>query len=253
MIRVVKIGGRAQSDPDLPAVLASLAGESGTRLCIVHGGGDEVTAVQRRLGREPRFVGGRRFTAPEDIDVVRMVLSGTINKRLVRQLLNAGVPAVGISGEDGGLLPASLFEEGALGAVGVPVRAQGELLDALLDRGFVPVISPVGRDVVTGAGLNINGDDAAAAIAESLGADELFMVADVPGVLGAQGEALSFVDLDCAGALVETGVAHGGMAAKLEAGRRALLGGVRTVRIGDTAALRDRLLGTQLTHSPSAV
>jgi acetylglutamate kinase len=253
MIRVVKIGGRAQRDSALPGVLASLAAEVGIRLCIVHGGGDEVTAVQRRLGGEPRFVGGRRFTTVEDIDVVRMVLSGTINKRLVRQLLDVGVRAVGISGEDGGLLPASLFGNGELGAVGVPVRAKGELLDALLDRGFVPVISPVGRDVVTGAGLNVNGDDAAAAIAESLGADELFLVVDVPGVLGIHGDALPFVDLDIAGALIEVGVAHGGMAAKLEAGRRALLGGVRTVRIGDTAALRDRSLGTQLTHSPSAV
>ncbi len=253
MICVVKIGGRAQSDPVLPRVLSSLAAEAGIRLCIVHGGGDEVTAMQRRLGGEPRFVGGRRFTAAEDIDVVRMVLSGTINKRLVRQLLAAGVRAVGISGEDGGLLPASRFENGAMGAVGVPARAERALLDALLDRGFVPVISPVGRDVATGAGLNINGDDAAAAIAESLGADELFLVADVPGVIGPHGESLPFVDLDGVGALVEAGVAHSGMAAKLEAGRRALLGGVRTVRIGDTAALRDRSLGTQLTHSPSAV
>jgi acetylglutamate kinase len=233
--------------------LALLAGEAGIRLCIVHGGGDDVTAVQRRLGREPRFVSGRRFTAAEDIDVVRMVLSGTINKRLVGLLLDAGVRAVGISGEDGGLLPASLFESGSLGAVGVPLRAEGEVLDALLDRGFVPVVSPVGRDVATGAGLNINGDDAAAAIAESLGADELFLVGDVPGVLGVRGEVLPFVDLDSASALVESGVAHSGMAAKLEAGRRALLSGVRIVRVGDTAALRDRSLGTQLTHSPSSV
>jgi acetylglutamate kinase len=253
MIRVVKVGGRAQGDPALPGLLASLAAEAETRLCIVHGGGDEVTAVQRRLGREPRFVGGRRFTAPEDVDVVRMVLSGTINKRLVSQLLEAGVPAVGISGEDGGLIPASLFENGALGAVGVPMRAETAVIDALLDRGFVPVISPLGRDVATGGGLNVNGDDAAAAIAMSLGADELFLVVDVPGVLDEHGEPLPFVDLDGAGALIQAGVAHDGMAAKLEAGRRALLGGARAVRIGDTAALRDKSLGTQLTYSPSAV
>src|SRR5690606_32037248 len=147
--------------------------------------GDEVTALQRRLGGEPTFVGGRRVTTAGDVDLVRMVLSGLVNKRLVGCLLGAGVPAVGISGEDGALLAAEVLADGALGAVGIPTSADSRVVTALLDAGFVPVISPLARDAASGAPLNVNGDDAAAAIAASLGATELLLVADVPGVLGA--------------------------------------------------------------------
>jgi acetylglutamate kinase len=252
-MRVVKLGGRAQSDPALPGVLATMARTDNARLCIVHGGGDEVSALQRRLGQEPRFVGGRRFTSTEDVELVRMVLSGSVNKRLVRQLIAAGVNAVGISGEDAGLLPATLFQDGALGAVGLSERAERRLLDVLLDGGFVPVVSPVGRDDTTGEGLNINGDDAAAAIAVALEADELVLLADVAGVLDAAGEPIREIDADRLAALLAEGVAHSGMAAKLEAARRAVAGGVRRVRIGDVAALRDPSLGTAVTHSPTAV
>src|SRR5688500_9859914 len=165
--RVVKIGGRAQGDPSLPGLLAQAA-TNGDELVVVHGGGDEVTALQRRLGSEPTFIGGRRVTTDDDMEVVRMVLSGAVNKRLVRQLLDEGLPAIGISGEDGGLLPAVLLDGGALGAVGEPLTANTRPIEALLGAGFVPVVSPLGRHAETGQGLNINGDDAAAAIAASL-------------------------------------------------------------------------------------
>jgi acetylglutamate kinase len=253
VIRVVKIGGRAQGDAALSGALAAAARASGWRLCVVHGGGDEVSDLQRRLGREPRFVGGRRYTSPEDVELVRMVLSGAVNKRLVRQLLAMGLPAVGISGEDAALLPAVPFQEGALGAVGISSSADRRLLDALLDAGFVPVVSPIGYDAASGEGLNINGDDAAAAIAVALGADELLLLADVPGVLDGAGKTIASVDLDQASALLGEGIASGGMAAKLEAAQRALAGGVRRVRIGDIAALRDGALGTSVTHSPTTV
>jgi acetylglutamate kinase len=253
VIRVVKIGGRAQADPALAGVLASLTLDPRWRLCVVHGGGEELTDVQRQFGREARFVGGRRYTSPEDIDVVRMVLSGMVNKRLVSQLLNAGVPAVGVSGEDGGLLPAMLYDDGRLGAVGRPELADRRLLDTLLGAGFVPVISPVGRDVVGGEGLNVNGDDAAAAIAESVSADELHLVVDVSGVLDNAGTPLRSVDVDDIESLLTGGVARGGMAAKLQAARRAVTGGVPSVRIGDVLSLQDRSRGTAVTHSPSTV
>ena len=113
----MKIGGRAQSEASLPQELANVAA-SGAELVVVHGGGDEVSAFQRRLGAEPTFVGGRRVTTEDDLEIVRMVLSGTVNKRLVRQLLDCGVAAVGLSGEDGGMLPALPLDGGALGAVG---------------------------------------------------------------------------------------------------------------------------------------
>ena len=144
MRRVVKIGGRAQGDPALPQLLAQAA--QGAELVVVHGGGDEVTALQRRLGSEPTFIGGRRVTTDDDMEIVRMVLSGAVNKRLVRQLLDVGLAAVGISGEDGGLLPALLMDNGALGAVGEPMTANARPVEALLAAGFLPVISTLGRN-----------------------------------------------------------------------------------------------------------
>jgi acetylglutamate kinase len=250
--RVVKIDGRAQSDPSLSRRLAVVASR-GDGLVVVHGGGDEVSAFQRRLGTEPTFVGGRRVTTEDDMEIVRMVLSGSINKRLVRQLLDCGVAAIGISGEDGGLLPALLLDDGALGAVGEPMQADARPIEALLSAGFVPVISPLGRHAETGQGLNINGDDAAAAIAGALRADELLLLADVPGVLDAAGTTIGSITADAIDALIASGVARGGMSAKLQAARRALASGVAVVRISDVTALADPNVGTRLTsaHSPA--
>ncbi|MBW7932003.1 MAG: acetylglutamate kinase [Gemmatimonadaceae bacterium] len=254
MRRVIKIGGRAQGDPQLIVQLAAAAGR-GESLAIVHGGGDEVSALQRRLGLEPQFRGGRRVTSAEDLELVRMVLSGATNKRLVAQLLNAGVRAVGLSGEDAGLLLAHVTDP-AFGRVGGAMTAQPFLLTHLWSGGFIPVVSPLGRDAddPQGGGLNVNGDDAAAAIAAALGADELLLVADVAGVLNDAGATIPELDSVAAQALIASGVAKGGMAAKLEAGALALRGGVRRVRIGDLRAITDASAGTRLTlsHVPAA-
>ena len=246
----MKIGGRAQSDPTLPRLLAQVA-KNGDELVVVHGGGDEVTALQRRLGSEPTFVGGRRVTTEQDMEVVRMVLSGAVNKRLVRQLLDEDLPAIGISGEDGGLLAATFLDGGALGAVGEPIGADARPVEALLGAGFVPVISPLGRHAETGQGLNINGDDAAAAIAGALRADELLLLADVPGVLDASGAVIRSISADAVDDLIASGVAKGGMSAKLQAARRALAAGVVSVRISDVNALLDSTVGTRLTNAHS--
>jgi acetylglutamate kinase len=178
-----------------------------------------------------------------------MVLSGAVNKRLVRQLMGEGVSAVGISGEDGALLPAQLLDNGALGAVGEPLAANVVLIEAMLDAGFVPVISPLGRHVDTGEGLNINGDDAAAAIAGALRADELLLLADVPGVLDPAGMLVPTISIDAIDELVASGVARGGMSAKLQAARRALAAGVGAVRISDVNALVNPEVGTRLTNA----
>jgi acetylglutamate kinase len=245
MIRVIKIGGRAQGDPAL-ALAVRTARARGERLCIVHGGGDEVTALQRALGQEPTFVNGRRATTTEELAVVRMVLSGTVNKRLVGELLRARVPAAGISGEDGGLLGCRVFGGGSLGAVGEPAQVDPALVNALMDGGFVPVVSPLGRFLTDGAGCNVNGDDAAAAIAAAVGADELLLVADVPGVLGDDGRVIPRLDATGAEALIAAGVARGGMIAKLEAALRTLAHGVARVRIGGITAIADLEAGTAL-------
>lgn len=241
--RVIKLGGRTQNEPGLGAAIARAA--AGERLVLVHGGGDELSTLQRRLGITPVFRGGRRVTTDEDLELARMVLSGSANKRLVAMLVAAGVRAAGISGEDGPTLLARALDLETFGAVGAPTRVETALLAALLDAGWLPVVSPLARDEAsaTGAALNVNGDDAAAAIAAALGATELLLVADVPGVLE-DGIVLPALAPDDVRRLVASGAASAGMLAKLEAAAAALAGGVPRVRIGDLAALEDPTRGT---------
>ncbi|HEX6533094.1 MAG TPA: acetylglutamate kinase [Gemmatimonadaceae bacterium] len=253
MTRVIKIGGRAQGSARLPAVLADAWRRDHGALCLVHGGGDEVSALQRALGEEPRFAGGRRITSERDLEIVRMALSGTANKRLVSRLVTSGVPALGISGEDAALLTARIVCE-TLGQVGTPERVNAMLLRHLLEGGILPVISPVARHwtATDGAPLNVNGDDAAAAIAVALEASELLLVADVPGVL-VDDAPVPVLDTDDAAAAIARGIATGGMAAKLQAGVHALRMGVSRVRIGDLDAILDPTRGTTLAPSRSLV
>lgn len=245
---VVKLGGRTQSDPALPSALAQLWTTSGGTLVIVHGGGDQISALQRMRGEEPVFVGGRRVTTEGVLELVRMVLSGLANKQLVSALTMAGAPAVGISGEDAALLRAVPIDVATFGLAGTPTRVDRRVIDALLAQSFLPVISPVAThdDQSIGGALNVNGDDAAAAIAAALGADELFLLADVAGVLDDARERIPVLTLEAAQALVSSGVAAGGMAAKLDASAQALAGGVRRVRIGDLAALSVPDAGTAI-------
>ena len=245
-IRVIKLGGRAQSASELPQRLRDAASAPNTQLVVVHGGGDEVTALQRQMGVEPVFVHGRRVTRPEDLDAVRMVLSGTVNKRLVAQGLTAGLRAIGISGEDAHLLTARVTDP-TYGRVGREVRADATILRDLLATGWTPFISPLARDrdSAEGAGLNVNGDDAAAAIAEALGADELCFVSDVPGVME-DGNTIPALDPAAIDDLIARGIAQGGMRAKLEAALVTLRAGVRRVRIAPIAGITDPSAGTTI-------
>ncbi|MEX2110347.1 MAG: acetylglutamate kinase [Gemmatimonadaceae bacterium] len=245
-MRVVKIGGRAQADPQLASKIRE-AWEAGPgELCIVHGGGDEITAMQNVLGREAAFVGGRRVTSESDLELLRMVLSGVVNKRIVNSLVTQGIAAVGISGEDSALIGAEVIDFGLLGYAGRPARIEPGIIRALLVGGFLPVISPVAYDVSSGTGgaLNVNGDDAAASIAVSLNAAELLLIADVEGVRNEGGEIIANIDADSARDLIHDGVATGGMAAKLESAHAALVEGVERVRISDLAGLADTERGT---------
>lgn len=251
-MRVVKLGGRAQNDAVLPRAIHDAWTKAGGNLCVVHGGGDEITALQVALGKTPSFVNGRRVTTTDDIQLLRMVLSGVINKRLVSALTKAGTKAVGLSGEDGTLISARRGREGdglyELGSVGVPESVNAALLKSLIASGYMPVISPVGSDAEPSAAgaLNVNGDDAAAAIAIGVEADELLFVADVPGVKN--GDALiSEVSLGEVGDLIGKGIVSGGMTAKLDAAKAALIGGVRQVRISDIGGIMDESRGTIVT------
>jgi len=249
MTRVIKIGGRPQLDPSLPIAIAAAQRAAPGSLLVVHGGGDEVSTLQRLYGVEARFAGGRRVTSALDLEIIRMALSGSANKRLVAALIDAGVSAIGLSGEDGALLTADPLDPAKYGHVGTPAAVNTVLLRQLLDAGLLPVLSPVSRstDPAMGVTLNVNGDDAAAAIAASLGAEELLLVSDVPGVLLGE-RPVPALGPEEAQRLIDDGTARGGMAAKLQAALAALDGGVQRVRISDIAAITDSTRGTTLTR-----
>ncbi len=247
-MRVIKIGGRPQSAADLPDIVARTC-EANDGLVIVHGGGDEVSTLQSALGGSTKFVNGRRVTMEKDIEIVRMALSGSANKRLVAAFNDRGVMAVGLSGEDASLIGATPMDAAQLGFVGTPSTVNVKFLRHLLSGGYVPVISPVSRDASgsMGSALNVNGDDAAAAgVAVALSVpSELLLVADVEGVMS-DGALVSRLTPSDAQELIANGTAAGGMQAKLQAGIAAIAGGVTRVRISDIAAIEDLTRGTHL-------
>ena len=256
--RVIKVGGRPQSDPALIGALArahraALANAQATApadaLIVVHGGGDEISMLQRLHGVTAEFSGGRRITSVLDLEIIRMALSGSANKRLVSALVSEQVPAIGLSGEDAGLLVATPLDPEQFGYVGVPFAVNAPLLNMLLDSHYLPIISPVSRcsEPTLSASLNVNGDDAAAAIAVAMQASELLLVSDVVGVLR-DGQALAMLAPEDAQKLIDDGTAQGGMAAKLQAAMKALDGGVERVRISDIAAIEQLDRGTVLTR-----
>lgn len=245
-MRVIKVGGRAQADASLGSSIARVWKSSPGQLCIVHGGGDEISETQKRLGLEPKMKNGRRVTTADDLFVVRMVLSGIANKRLVGALVREGIAAIGVSGEDGGMLCAEPRDPETFGYVGKTPAVNPEILHALLREKLLPVISPVSlcADITFSDALNVNGDDAAAAIAIALGADELMFVSDVTGVRKMSGSEIDELDMDGAREYIENGTAAGGMAAKLESALLAVAGGVAKVRIGAIGMLHDDSAGT---------
>lgn len=249
MITVIKLGGRVQSDPALITAIAERWNSAPGSICLVHGGGDEISTLQRQLGREPAFINGRRITTPEDMELVRMALSGSANKRLVAALGAAGISAVGISGEDGGMLLAEPIDTELFGKAGKPSNVEPRLITTLLASGFLPVISPVGIDKnKSGEAINVNGDDAAAAIAAALGA-ELLLIADVAGVLDSNRTLIDSLDQARVDLLVSDGTVNRGMHAKLEAGFSALTGGAVSVRIANIGAIADPYAGTLLSST----
>jgi acetylglutamate kinase len=249
--RVIKIGGRVQRDPRLAEALARMWVQAPASFCVVHGGGETISALQTKLGGAPTFVEGRRVTSKADIEVLRMALSGVANKQLVDSLSTKGIAAVGISGEDGSLIIARALDVDVLGSVGVPVDVNDGILRTLLAGGYLPVISPVARDgeAVHGGALNVNADDAAAAIAASLDAEELLLISDVSGVI-IDGVTATTLSGDEAAQAIESGVATEGMATKLRAALEALRRGVPAVRIGGLDALLHPSLGTTLLATP---
>jgi acetylglutamate kinase len=246
-ITVVKVGGNEVDDAAWVARFAASLARRGGSTVVVHGGGKEITALQRSLGAEPEWRDGLRVTTDASVRAVSMVLSGVVNKRLVAALLSAGTDAVGVSGEDGGLLRADVLRGGTLGRTGEVAQVRTRLLVAWLEQGLLPVVSPVSRGP-DGGPLNVNADDAAAAVAAALGAAELLFLSDVPGVLR-DGETVRTLAADGVEALIGDGTASGGMAPKLRAAARAAAAGSR-VRIGGLEMLEDGGAGTRVLRAP---
>jgi len=232
-LRVIKVGGAELAEGPLLQRLVTRLGALRARspIALVHGGGPEIAALQRRLGLEPCYVEGLRVTDDACMEVAEMVLSGAVNKRLVAHLVAMGIPAIGLCGVDAGLFRANPLKHGQvdLGRVGEIEHVNTQVLTLLLDSGLLPVISPIslGAD---GRALNVNADHAALALARAMQAEELTFVTDTPGVLQ-QGQVIPEIDHDLAEHLILEGVITGGMVPKIRSALEALAAGVRRVRI----------------------
>jgi acetylglutamate kinase len=233
---VIKYGGAAMDRAPLVRPFAEDVGlllHSGIHPVIVHGGGPQVTEVSAKLGIETTFVDGLRVTDAETLDVATMVLAGKLNTDVVSGLRSGDVPAVGLSGVDGGLLLARKQQAPDLGFVGEVVRVDGRVAKTLLDAGFVPVIASIASDE-RGQAYNVNADVVAAELAVALGAEKLVFVIDVPGIIGPKGDLLSELGTqECLDLLADEGVIAGGMIPKLESAVRAVKAGVRRVHLVD--------------------
>lgn len=247
-VRVVKVGG---NELDRAAWVAQCARAlvSATPVVVVHGGGQAVTALSRRLSLPVEKRDGLRVTTLEIAEVVEMVLGGPVNRVLVSALRGAGLDAIGLSGVDGGLLTARPVD-GGLGHVGEITAVRASLLESLLLAGLTPVIAPVAPTPAGGVPLNVNADHAAAAVAAALRADELLFVSDIKGVSvdGVAQPTLAATEVE---AMIELGIATDGMAAKLRAAAQALGAGVKAVRIGDLDMFASATAGTRLLAAPA--
>ena len=233
---VVKYGGAAMDDPALRESFANdivLMRYVGMNPVVVHGGGPQISAHIKRLGGEPSFVGGYRVTTAEDLEVVRMVLVGVINKDIVSLINRHGTLAAGVSGEDGNLIAVRRKQHpaGDLGFVGDVERVHPAIVTDLL-RDFIPVIASLGVDA-TGQAYNVNADEVAAAVAEALGADKLVYLTNVAGILDGRGELINQLSADRAAELKATGAVGEGMIPKIDSALDAIKGGVPRVTILD--------------------
>ena len=244
---VVKYGGHAMGDPALSDAFGhdiALLKLVGVNPVVVHGGGPQINAMLDRLDIKSRFVDGLRITDAAMVDVIEMVLSGSVNKQVAALINRAGALAVGISGKDGNLLrarrltrtvrdPDSRIERVLdLGFVGEPERVDTRVLYALSGSGVIPVIAPVGVGE-DGQTYNINADTAAGAVAGALSATRLLMLTDVAGVLDANKRLIPELTAEQARAMIASGTISGGMIPKVETCLEAVAQGARAAVILD--------------------
>jgi acetylglutamate kinase len=239
---VIKYGGAAMEQADLKEQFAKdvlLLRLVGIRPVIVHGGGPQIGALMKRLGKEPKFVGGMRVTDEETVEIVEMVLVGKINKEIVGLINLHGGRAVGLSGKDASLLRARKrlhrMPDGTsvdIGLVGEVEAVNPEPIRLLEENGFIPVIAPVGVGE-SGETYNINADLVAGDVAAALCAEKLIHLTDVTGINGEDGRLVSTLTKRDAERLIKAGVIDGGMLPKVESSLRALTGGAQKAHIID--------------------
>lgn len=236
-ILVVKYGGNAMIDDSLKSsVMRDLVALHllGIKVVLVHGGGPEISATIKQMGKESRFVDGLRYTDAETAEIVRMVLAGKINKSLVEMLQRNDGKAVGICGHDGHLIKCEQQDE-KLGFVGRITAINPEIIYDLLSLGYIPVVSTVGYDD-EGNVYNINADTAAAAIAGALDAEGLILMTDIKGLLENKDDPDSLIKkvyVSDIPALIKQGIISGGMIPKIECCKEAIRRGVKKVFITD--------------------
>jgi len=244
---VVKYGGHAMGEEDLAKTFGSdiaVLKQIGVNPVVVHGGGPQINAMLKRLAIQSTFVQGLRVTDAAMVEVVEMVLAGTVNKQVAGLINRAGALAVGICGKDGGLIrarkvtrtvkdPDSNIERALdLGFVGEPEHVDVRVIHALTGAGLIPVIAPVGVGE-DGQTYNINADTVAGAVAGALGAQRLLMLTDVPGVMDAEKRFLHELTLTDVGRMIADGTISGGMIPKVETCADAVKAGVKGAVILD--------------------
>jgi acetylglutamate kinase len=260
---VVKLGGATTQDASALRAVIEQVGillHFGIHVVLVHGGGPQATALAERLGVESRFVEGRRVTSRAMLEAVIMAIGGKVSTEILAECRRAGLPALGVSGVDAGILRATVRPPVVKQVEGVPVTVDygevGDLqsvdraaLERLIGAGFTPVLAPLAADD-SGRVLNVNADTVASTVAVALGAEKLVFLTDTPGLLEEAkdpGSLISYVDLPGLAALEARGVLGGGMLPKVNAARAALAGGVPRVHVVGHAS-RGSLLAEVFTN-----
>ncbi|MGK7890949.1 MAG: acetylglutamate kinase [Leptolyngbyaceae cyanobacterium] len=235
---VVKYGGAAMKDSTLKATVMRdivFLAYIGLRPVVVHGGGPEINTWLNKLGIEAQFKNGLRVTDAPTMDVVEMVLVGRVNKEIVALINTVGGSAVGICGKDGGLIRARPSDQEGIGFVGEVSQLNPQLVESLVDSGYIPVISSVAADE-TGQPYNINADTVAGELAAALGAEKLILLTDIPGILRDKDDTSTLIprmDIQTARQLIDEGVVAGGMIPKVNCCVRSLAQGVKAAHILD--------------------
>ena len=253
-IVVIKLGGHAMTSDEAMDSFARdvvLMRQVGINPVIVHGGGPMINALLDKLEIKSDFVNGKRVTDAATMEVVEMVLSGTVNKRIVQAINKQGGRAVGLSGKDANLVVCDPADP-ELGLVGNPSEINPEVIRTLFENDLIPVIAPLGAGR-NGETFNINGDTVAGAIAGALSADRLLLLTDVSGVKNADGDVLTEMNSDQIREMTASGVIAGGMIPKTETALAALEEGVKAVVILDGRAPNACLLELFTEHGAGSI